>query len=322
MSLVSPTARKTPLVIGHRGAPCAMPENTLEGFEHALEAGADGLELDVLLSRDGVPMVTHNPRLMADTTRDKSGRWLEQEGPAISDLTAQELSDFNVGGIRPGSAYGASFPNQVTLPKAAIPTLDAALHLAKNHKRQDIRVIVEIKHSPICGNRDVLKYFVETVTAAIARHDLIEQSYLHAFDWAVLDVARTVFPSLRRSYLSRQPGSGETGTLFPDSPWLGSIAYRDVDQSVPRLICKAGGRAWSPWHGDLTDDDRERAQQLDVAVFPWTVNAEDDLQEIMTLGVDGVITDNPELAVRVRGQIPVGPGNRAGPATAAPGRPT
>ena len=78
------------LVIGHRGASAEAPENTLESFRLALAQGADALELDVRLSRDGIPVVIHDPTL--DRTTDRTG--------VVAALTVEELQRANAGGAR------------------------------------------------------------------------------------------------------------------------------------------------------------------------------------------------------------------------------
>ncbi|HEX2761654.1 MAG TPA: glycerophosphodiester phosphodiesterase family protein, partial [Rhizomicrobium sp.] len=90
-----------PLNIAHRGGAALMPENTLAAFADAIARGCDGAELDVQLSRDGVVVVHHDFRLMADVAR-KDGAWLERPGPRIKDLTWAELQQFDVGSPRPG----------------------------------------------------------------------------------------------------------------------------------------------------------------------------------------------------------------------------
>src|SRR3954466_6817114 len=93
----------------HRGGALLMPENTREAFADALARGCDGVELDVQLTRDGVVVVHHDDRLMADVAR-KGGVWLEQAGPRVIDIDWDELRRFDIGTARPGSAYAMSHP--------------------------------------------------------------------------------------------------------------------------------------------------------------------------------------------------------------------
>ena len=90
---------------GHRGARGLFPENTLVGFAGALAIGVDALELDVAVTADDVVVVTHDPRLNPDITRTRNGAWLAAPGAAIRSLRAAELAGYDVGRIRPDSAY-------------------------------------------------------------------------------------------------------------------------------------------------------------------------------------------------------------------------
>ncbi len=90
-----------PLNIAHRGGAGLMPENTLAAFRDAVARGCDGAELDVQLTRDGVAVVHHDFRLMADVAR-RDGAWLTVPGPRIKDLTLEELRAFDVGAAKAG----------------------------------------------------------------------------------------------------------------------------------------------------------------------------------------------------------------------------
>jgi glycerophosphoryl diester phosphodiesterase len=94
---------------GHRGARGLVPENTLPAFARALSIGVTTLELDCGITRDGVVSVGHDPALNPDITRAPDGRWLAKQGSAIHALTFAELQRYDVGRIKPGSAYAQLF---------------------------------------------------------------------------------------------------------------------------------------------------------------------------------------------------------------------
>src|SRR5476651_824421 len=95
---------KRPLDIqGHRGARALFPENTLEGFFAAASLGVAAFELDVAMTADDVVVVSHDPALNPDITRDASGAWLSRRGPTIRSMTRLELGQYDVGRIRSGS---------------------------------------------------------------------------------------------------------------------------------------------------------------------------------------------------------------------------
>jgi len=108
---------------GHRGARGLAPENTLAAFETALAVGLSTLELDLAMTRDDVLVVSHNRRLNPDHTRGPDGKFLETEGPAIRSLTLAELQRYDVGRLKPGTAYAADFPEQRAIDGTRIPAL-------------------------------------------------------------------------------------------------------------------------------------------------------------------------------------------------------
>ena len=79
------------------------------------------------------------------------------------------------------------------------------------------------------------------------------------------------------------------------SPWLGGLDVDDFDGSVPRLVLASGARTWSPHYLDLDAKRVEEAHALGLSVVPWTVNEPDDMRRVLGLGVDGIITDRPDL---------------------------
>ena len=142
---------RPPLVIGHRGAAGEAPENTLAAFELALRQGADGIELDVHLSADGVPVVIHDPRL--DRTTSGAGRVRDHTLAALRRLDA-------------GSWFNQRYPAKAR-PRYAglkIPTLAEALASARD---RNCLVYVEIKRPHSFQGEIVPKVLEEIDRAAV-----------------------------------------------------------------------------------------------------------------------------------------------------------
>lgn len=286
-----------PLIFGHRGAPAVLPENTLCGFQHAIDAGADGIELDVLLTRDGVPVVTHNPNLLADTTKGPDGVWLAGDGPAVSDMTLEQLQAFDVGACHPDGPHTKKHPDQTALGFTPIPTLDAVLAMVAAVNRP-VQVMVELKHAPGADWAPAPERFVESVADVVARHGVMAQSYIHAFNWQILSAAARIAPDWARSHLSCSRTFYPDGSLFEGSPWLNGLSH-DPAQMLPQLA-ELGARNWSPFFKDLTPEALELAQSLGLTVMTWTVNGEPATQAELARGVDGIITDDPRTALALR----------------------
>ncbi|OYU92774.1 MAG: glycerophosphodiester phosphodiesterase, partial [Burkholderiales bacterium PBB5] len=134
---------------GHRGARGLAPENTLAAFATALAVGVTTLELDVHLSADGVPMVSHDPALSPDLTRDARGQWLSAPGPLIRSLSRAQLQqDYQLGRARPDSAVARNFPGQQAADGQHLPTLAEVLALMNQPGAGAVRANIEIKLNP------------------------------------------------------------------------------------------------------------------------------------------------------------------------------
>ena len=122
---------------GHRGARGLRPENTLAGFAFALELGVTTLELDCAVTRDGVVVVSHDPVLNPDHTRDEQGRFLDAAGPPIVDADAmRSCRRYDVGRLRPGSEYAARFPDQQAVDGERIPRLADVFALVRSTRQR------------------------------------------------------------------------------------------------------------------------------------------------------------------------------------------
>lgn len=283
---------------GHRGARGLWPENTLAAFAGALGLGVSTLELDCGVTRDGVVVVTHDPELNPDLTRGADGRFLTRTGPRIYDLTWEELQSYDVGRLKPGSAYAARFPEQEAVDGERIPRLADVLALVRVRGQGRVRVAIEVKTFP---EQPELTAGPEAFIGAI-RHDLKATGTLAlvsimAFDWRVLAAARRLVPEVPTVALTEQQSGGDTvriGAPRP-SPWLGGLDPARFGNSVVRLVQAAGVATWGPDYEDLNAQRVAEAHELGLRVVPWTVNATADIERLLALGVDGMTSDRPDM---------------------------
>jgi glycerophosphoryl diester phosphodiesterase len=286
---------------GHRGARGLAPENTLVAFARALSLGVTTLELDTAVTRDGVVVVSHDSTLNPDLTRRPDGTWLEPPAPAIFSLTRAELLGYDVGRLRPGTPYSRNFPDQVPVDGTRIPTLREVYALAKKAGNASVRFNVETKLDP--GKPDETPApdaFADAVLAVVRDAGALGRTSIQSFDWRTLRRVQKVAPAVETCYLSVQAGDDTIQAGRPGaSPWLAGLDVDDFGGSVPRLVRAAGGRCWSPSFRDLRADSLAEAHRLGLRVVPWTVNRPEDLSAVIALGVDGLISDRPDLALRV-----------------------
>ncbi|WP_239451435.1 glycerophosphodiester phosphodiesterase [Elioraea rosea] len=284
-------------VQGHRGARGLAPENTLEGFSRALSLGVTTLEMDTGMTADGVVVVMHDPALNPDITRGPDGGWIAPPGPAVRSLDLAGLQRFDVGRIRPGTRYAALYPDQVPHDGARVPTLEAVLRLAAAAS-PTVRFNIETKVFP---DRPHLTVAPEVLAAgvadALARAGLTDRAVIQSFDWRSLAWLKANRPEVARSYLTSQSGGHDTVSSREGrpSPWLAGLDATAHGNSAPRLVAAAGGSIWSPNHRDLTEESLAEARRLGLTVLPWTVNDAPTMARLIGWGVDGIITDRPDI---------------------------
>jgi len=285
---------------GHRGARGLLPENTIPAFERAIDLGVDVLELDLGMTRDGVPVVHHDRALDPNRTRNATGAWLTPPGPFLNALDLTELSEFDVGRAAPGSAVAERFPNQEPRDHTRIPTLAEVLTLGRQPGAGAIRFNIEAKVSPLAppetaGPAEFARALVEVLRA----EGMMDRVDLQSFDWRVLHEARGLAPELSTVCLTAEQRWHDNllrGRPGP-SPWTAGLDIEAFDGSVPRMVTAAGCAGWSPYYRDLTEEALAEAHALGLRVVVWTVNEVSDMRALARLGVDGIITDYPDRAV-------------------------
>jgi glycerophosphoryl diester phosphodiesterase len=282
---------------GHRGARALWPENTLAGFARTLELGVSTVELDCAVTRDGIVVVSHDPRLNAEHTRDAQGRFIEAAGAPIWSLSFAELQQFDVGRIRPGSALAAAFPLQQPVDGERIPRLADVLKLVYERGRAQVRVNIEVKIFPEQPALTMApEPFVQLLKRDIAATGSAAIVNIQSFDWRVLQAVQRQMPGQSTAALTdQQPGEDtiQVGSARP-SPWLGGLNPADYNNSVPRLVQAIGAGTWAPEYRDLSAARVAEAHALGLRVVPWTVNESADMANLLAQGVDGIITDQPD----------------------------
>jgi glycerophosphoryl diester phosphodiesterase len=283
---------------GHRGARGLAPENTLTGFHKALRLGVDTLELDLALTRDNVLVVTHDPALNPDIVRWPDGEWLNAVGPAIRSLTLDEVKRFDVGRLKPDSRYAKMFPDQEPADGERIPTLKEVIDLARAI-RPDARFNIEIKINPTKPEETAdAATFAKAVAGFIRDEKLLNNAVVQSFDYAALLAVKKIDPRIVTACLSVQRPNFDNiraGQPGP-SPWTAGLDVDDLGGSVPALVKKAGCAIWSPNWRDIDVPRIKQAHELGMKVIAWTVNKPEDMAQVLTLPIDGLITDYPDRA--------------------------
>ncbi len=294
-------------VQGHRGARGLLPENTLAGFELALALGVTTLELDLGMSRDGILVVTHDPRISSSLCIAPGGSPVPTLGPLVRELSLAEIQAFDCGSLNPDARRFPEPPRRA-VPGAQIPSLVEVLDLAKRIGDDRVQFNIEVKTEPGSNETPPLEPFVTRVVEILRSRALLQHATLQSFDWQALAIGKRLEPELRTVALLADD------TL--DADWLAGLAPSEHD-GVLGLLQAAGDFVddFSPsWRMLLPRFGRgipiRPLQQAGFRVIPWTVNDETTMRRVLSLGVDGIITDYPDrlLALLRELEIPAGTG--------------
>lgn len=290
---------------GHRGARGLAPENTLPAFARALSVGVTTLELDCAITRDGVVVLSHDPVLNPDITRAAGGKWLETQGAAIHDLTFAELQHYDVGRIKPGSVYEKRFPKQAPQDGTRIPRLADVFALARKSGNETVRFNIETKISPLAPRETTTpEDLARRLIAAVRADGMAHRTVIQSFDWRTLQVVQREAPEIPTVYLTaRQDFMDNVRAAESDSPWSAGFHVSRFGGSLPRAVKAAGGAVWSPYYQEVTRENVGEAQRLGLKVVVWTVNTEAEIRSMIALGVDGIISDYPDLLRRAAGEM-------------------
>jgi glycerophosphoryl diester phosphodiesterase len=285
---------------GHRGARALFPENTLHGFAAARDLGIATVEIDIAVTADNVPVICHDMVLNPDITRTPDGAWLDRSDIAVNHLTLAELRRYDVGRIRPGTAYAARFPRQQPVDGAAIPTLREALAALPT-----MRFNIELKLSPYARALTVAPgVMTELVLAEIDDAGAVSRVSVQSFDWRPMRRLRRLRPDVALSFLT------EPATVAAARAWWDLPAEQPVP-SLPGAIADAAAAppqpaSWACEHAALSPALVAEAHALGLRVLAWTVNEAADMARLLAWGVDGLITDDPALAQEALRQAATG----------------
>ncbi|WP_280154759.1 glycerophosphodiester phosphodiesterase [Piscinibacter sp. XHJ-5] len=296
LALIAPLAAALDLQ-GHRGARGLAPENTLAGFARALAVGVTTLELDIAVTRDDVLVISHDPALNPDITRGPDGQFLAARGPVIRQIAFDELSRYDVGRLKPGTNYAGRYPEQKPIDGSRIPRLSELFALVRKSGNEQVRFAIETKLTPTAPDETLApEPFARAVVAAIRDAGMASRSTILSFDWRTLAVVQKIAPEIPTVYLTaQQQWLDNVAAGRPEgSAWTAGVQFNQHG-SVPRMVKAAGGRIWSSFFGDLDAAKVGEAHTLGLQVLAWTVNEPRQIARMLDLGVDGIVSDRPDL---------------------------
>ncbi|MFP4597328.1 MAG: glycerophosphodiester phosphodiesterase family protein [Persicimonas sp.] len=303
---LSPEAIEQLDIQGHRGAAGLKPENTLPSFEAALDLGVDTLELDVLLSNDDQVIVWHDPYLVAGKCRLPSGETRLPQPNRLSkgdsklwirNLTADQLAGYQCDGIPDSKSFPGK--NNKAMPLAGVQyhivTLSELFAFietyaesskktgAQRQSAREVRINIETKrdpkHAEYVGdgfNGTDAGILERKIVELVQTHELQKRVVIQSFDIRSVRAVGRLDESLELAVLE-----GKRRVGF-------------------NAMHRWGVSTWSPKHGLVERRLVDEAHDYGLKVIPWTVNKRAAMQRLIEMGVDGLITDRPDLLLEAR----------------------
>ena len=253
------------LRISHRGGSALYSENTLEAFDASLRFDIDGVECDIHLTSDGVPIVFHDDTLERCT--NGHGRTAEC---SLEQLRQLRISDR----FRPGTSY-------------LIPTLDETLSLLSNRNNAHLFLEIKYKKSPD-GTKSTYQMIAEKTLQALKSSKMLTCTTIISFDWNVLFQVRALDKTISLGLLASSKEfdlstNDQLNSLLDKAKQIG-CQWLDLDARYFPI------------------ETLERNQYLINAmkqsgfrVGLWTVNDYNDMRRFIDLGIDAITSDHPEL---------------------------
>lgn len=291
---------------GHRGARGLKPENTLPAFETALDLGVTTLELDLHFTADRVVVIWHDPKIGVLKCRRDPQTTVEAPDPdslifqgdklKISNLTFSQIQTYlcdrnpdrrrfseqdNRPTVLAGDDYRA-ISLEMLFDFVEAYSQDERKTEAQRKNALSVQFNIETKRDPddpgaIGDDFDGVNpgAFEEAILKLVIERDLVERVIVQSFDHRSLWAIRGLNDQIRLAALT----NGGRPSLAEYS--------------------NGGASIWSPNYKDLTLTLIEQAHEVGLLVVPWTVNELDDMRTLIVLGVDGLITDRPDIFIKL-----------------------
>ena len=249
-------------IFGHRGCRGIYPENTIEGFKKAIAFGVDGIELDVVVNKNQELVISHESYI--DTNYCLTNK-IDTESLNIYKMNISEIQDIDC-----GSKFVKEFPNQLKV-KEKKPTY-------KEFKKELIDYQGDILFEIKCDNDLVNEYFPNYEKYAkiifeetrYSRH--FDKLHFMSFDYRILNELFKIMPDSKYIYLSSNKEFEKEMKLLNFEPFGVGIDFNIINQKTIDLV-------------------HEKKQ----IIYGWTINDEENSKSLTSMGLDGVITDYPNI---------------------------
>ncbi|MCK8480105.1 glycerophosphodiester phosphodiesterase [Flavihalobacter algicola] len=275
--LMSCKAENTLDIQGHRGYRGLYPENSLLGFQKAIDLGVTTLELDVVISKDHQVVVSHEPFMNHKIALDAYGNEITEANETAFNIYTMTYDSIKLYDC--GTKINSQFPFQKH-KKLHKPLLSEVIDLAETHLPNKLFYNIEIKSKPEYDGiyTPQLNRFVDLVLDVIQKKNVVNQSTIQSFDVRALEATKVKNEAIQIALLVDENES--------IAAKLEQLTFK------PEII--------SPYYKLLTQETVSKYQNLGYKIIPWTINTVGDINLMIDLNVDGIISDFPNKVIQVK----------------------
>ncbi len=293
-------------VYAHRGARSFAPENCIPGYETGLAIGTHWVDMDIVMTKEGEVLVSHDIRLNPDIVRDTDGNYITERKLA-KNLTLAEMQQYDVGSIDPLCAYGKYFPAQLGMDGVYMPTLREVIQYVLKKTNGRVGFQIEFKTDPEHNDWTYTPAeFAAALYKILNQENIVTNCEIQSFDWRCLYELQKIDKKVKTAYLTEWDNeAGCPNSFFDPDPakaglWTGGVLVKDHKNSIPQMVKDMGGTCWEPEDVELTREKLDEAHRLGLKVVVWTwpehIGTAFDVAVVSRMidwGVDGIITDDP-----------------------------
>lgn len=263
---------------GHRGCRGLMPENTIPAFKKAIDLGVNTLEMDVSFTKDKQAILSHEPFFNHEITTKADGKYVEESEEKslnIYQMTYEQTQQYDVG-LKPHPRFSEQQKLPAHKPRLA-DVIDSSEAYAKLKGLRPLQYNIETKTKPETDNvyHPAPVEFVDLLMAVIIDKKIQERVIIQSFDMRTLQYLHEKYPSIKTAYLFEPPSAKSL------SERLNELGF------IPTV--------YSPEYITVTAEVIKECKEKNIQIIPWTVNDLAAIKELKKMGVDGIISDYPNL---------------------------
>jgi len=268
----------------HAGGKGLYPGNSIPAFINALKLGVNTLEMDCVISQDSMVVVSHDPFMNHIFMLTPSGKDIlkhQEKSYNIFTMPYDSIRQYQL-----GVKFDPEFPQQKrvkTYKPLLAEVIDSVETFIKNNHLKPVQYNIEVKSYDQANNfNPIPQVFVDLMVAVLKQSDIESRVLIQSFDVRPLQYFKSRYPQFKTSYLISK---NNTNTLRQNLDKLGFI---------PDVL--------SPEYPMVTLELVKEVRKQKMAIIPWTVDHEADMRKLISLQVDGIITNYPDRLQKIVGQ--------------------